>query len=163
MLFTLKNILRKLVCDILHIYRSDRIQTLQTNNHLLVVARRRSPRLASRSTWLAYQRYPIGVHVQYVQGAFMGYVDLKCYFEKDTKDSNHVFFYDEQLICLFHGTGNHWEKKNCHPTTQREWKNTTSDQHIKIIIGVSEKYSCCVRFVHMCTNNKLVQSLLELN
>ena len=35
----------------------------------------------------------------------MGYVDLKCYFEKDTMDSNHVFFYDEQLICLFHGMG----------------------------------------------------------
>ena len=29
----------------------------------------------------------------------MGYVDLKCYFEKDIMDSNHVFFYGEQLIC----------------------------------------------------------------
>ena len=37
----------------------------------------------------------------------MGYVDLKCYFEKETMDSNHVFFYGEQLICLVHGTGNH--------------------------------------------------------
>ena len=50
----------------------------------------------------------------------MGYVDLKCYFEKDTMDSNHVFFYDKQLICLFHGTGT--TEKNFHTTTQREWQ-----------------------------------------
>ena len=54
-------------------------------------------------------------------------------------------------------------KKNFYTTTPREWQNTTSDRHIKIIIGVSQIYSCCVRFVQRCTNNKLMQSLLELN
>ena len=62
-LFTLKNILRKWVHAILHTYRSDIIKTLQT----IMRSRSRSPWLASRSTWLAYQRYPIGV--QYVQEA----------------------------------------------------------------------------------------------
>ena len=76
----------------------------------------------------------------------MGYVDLKCYFEKDTMDSNHVFFCSEQLICLFMAPG----------TTEKKKKKKLPYDNTARMAKYHIRSACCVRFVQMCTNNKLV-------
>ena len=143
----IKNILRKWVCDILHKYRSDRIQWLQTiivslNQEALPVIGLPKhltclPEVPDRSTLCSVGIYGI------------------CWFEVLFWKGHNGF-----KSCVL-GTGT-TEKKTSIRQRSANGK-TTSDRHMKIIIGVSEIYSCCVWFVKMCTNNKLVPSLLELN